>query len=111
MKPVLVNEVMIEQASNIFGALGDASRLKILRCLMEANHSMSQGAISEATGLSQANSSKHLACLVRAGLVIRTPEGNSVYFSPVTPLVDDLCRMVCGHVSSRAKASRKGLEG
>lgn len=111
MKSSLVSDAMIEEASGIFSALGDVSRLKILRCLLEAAESLSQGAISERTGLSQANASKHLGCLVRAGLVLRTPEGNSVFFSPVNPLVEDLCTMVCGHVSLRAKTSYKALKG
>ncbi len=105
-----LSDAMIEEISGLFGALGDASRLKILRSLQNAKGPLSQGALSESSGLSQANASKHLASLVRAGLVIREPEGNTVYFSPVLPLVTDLCNIVCGHVSSRAKASYHALK-
>lgn len=105
----LANDTMIEEVSCLFGALGDASRLKILRTLLESADPMNQGSLAEAAGLSQANASKHLACLVRVGLVTRNPEGNTVIFKPVLPLVADLCELVCGHVSERAKASYHAL--
>src|SRR5664279_6484054 len=80
---------MIDEVSGLFSALGDASRLKILRSLLDSKEPLSQGAVAEAAGLSQANASKHLACLVRVGLVSRDPEGNAVYFTPIMPLVGD----------------------
>jgi len=101
---------MIEEVSGLFSALGDPSRLKILRALLDAKGPLSQGAVAEASGLSQANASKHLGCLVRVGLVSREPEGNAVYFTPVMPLVSELCDLVCGHVSDRAKVIYKALK-
>ncbi len=109
MKSALANDTMIDEVSCLFGALGDASRLKILRALLDAKEPLSQGGVAEVAGLSQANASKHLACLVRVGLVTRNPEGNTVYFSPILPLVSELCDLVCGHVSDRAKASYRAL--
>ena len=109
MKPVL-SDPMIEEISGLFAALGDPSRLKILRALQNAKGPLSQGAVSEASGLSQANASKHLASLVRVGLVVREPEGNTVFFRPVMPLVADLCNLVCGHVSERAKTNYQALK-
>lgn len=108
MKPHLTNP-MIEEVSELFAALGDSSRLRILRSLLDAGAPLSQGALAEAAGLSQANASKHLACLVRVGLVLREPQGNSVYFRPMLPLVEDICGIVCGHVSDRVRSSYKAL--
>jgi len=108
MKPPLSNP-MIDEVSELFAALGDASRLRILRSLLEAGSPLSQGALAEAAGLSQANASKHLACLVRVGLVEREPQGNSVFFKAVLPLVEDICGIVCGHVSERARSTFKAL--
>jgi DNA-binding transcriptional ArsR family regulator len=105
-----LSDPMIEEVSQLFLALGDASRLKILRALLEAGLPVSQGALAEAAGLSQANASKHLAQLVRVGLVTREAAGNTVYFQPVLPLVENVCEMVCGHVSERAKAAYKALK-
>jgi DNA-binding transcriptional ArsR family regulator len=109
MKHALASDAMIDEVSCLFGALGDASRLKILRSLLDAKTPLTQGGVAEAAGLSQANASKHLACLVRVGLVTRNPEGNMVLFKPVLPLVSDLCELVCGHVTDRAKASYHAL--
>jgi DNA-binding transcriptional ArsR family regulator len=104
-----LSEPMIEEVSRLFLALGDPSRLRILRCLLENGAPMSQGSVAEATGLSQANASKHLAFLVRVGLVTRDPQGNAVFFSPVMPLVGDVCDLVCGHVAERVKAAYQAL--
>lgn len=109
MKPLL-SDPMIDEVSGIFGALGDPSRLKILRALLDSKDALSQGAAAEAAELSQANASKHLACLVRVGLVTREPEGNTVYFKPVLPLVSQLCSLVCGHVTDRVKANYRAFK-
>jgi DNA-binding transcriptional ArsR family regulator len=101
---------MIEDVSKLFLALGDPSRLRILRCLLQARTPLSQGAIAEETGLSQANASKHLALLVRVGLVNREPEGNTVFFSPVLPLVEEVCHLVCDHVAERVKAAYRAIK-
>jgi len=105
-----LTDPMIDEVSRLFLALGDPSRLKILRCLLENGAPMSQGAIADCTGLSQANASKHLAFLVRVGLATRDPQGNAVYFNPVMPLVGNLCDLVCGHVTDRVKAAYQALK-
>jgi DNA-binding transcriptional ArsR family regulator len=101
---------MIEEVSQLFLALGDPSRLRILRCLLGAEKPLSQGTVAEETGLSQANASKHLAFLVRVGLVTREPNGNTVYFAPVLPLVEEVCHLVCGHVADRVKAAYHAIK-
>ena len=104
-----LSDSMIQEVTGIFAALGDASRLKILRALLDAKGAMNQGAVADATGLSQANASKHLACLVRVGLVSREPEGTSVFFTPVKPLVKELCDLVCDHTAARTRRAYKAL--
>src|SRR5664279_3236093 len=101
---------MIDEVSGLFSALGDPSRLKILRSLLDSKEPLSQGTVAEAAGLSQANASKHLTCLVRVGLVSREPEGNAVHFTPIMPLVGELCDLVCGHVSDCARQTYKALK-
>jgi DNA-binding transcriptional ArsR family regulator len=104
-----ISDQIINEVSEIFGALADVSRLKILRTLLDAGEPLSQGALVERTGLSQANASKHLSHLVRVGLVTREPDGNTVYFQPVMPLVGNVCEIVCGHVTDRVTAAYKAL--
>ena len=110
MKSNPLHDQIIEEVSQLFGSLGDVSRLKLLRALLEAREPLSQGAAAELTGLSQANASKHLAFLARVGLVTREPRGNLVYFLPVTPFVDTICALVCGHVKDRIHKAYRSLE-
>ena len=110
MSHVSLSDPMIEEVAKLFLALGDPSRLRILRCLLAAKEPMSQGNVAENTGLSQANSSKHLALLVRVGLIEREQQGNAVYFSPVLPLVEEVCDLVCGHVAKRVEAAYRAIK-
>lgn len=105
-----MSDPMIEEVSGIFHALSDGSRLKILRALLESKKPLNQGQVAEATGLSQANASKHLSVLVRVGLATRNQEGNTVYFSPVSPLVPQVCDLMCGHVASRIKSAYQSIK-
>jgi len=105
-----LSDPMIEEVARLFLALSDPSRLRILRCLLAAKDPLSQGNVAEATELSQANASKHLAFLTRVGLVTRNPQGNTVYFSPVLPLVNEVCDLVCGHVAERVKAAYHAIK-
>ena len=110
MSAIPINDEILGEVSQIFGALTDVSRLKLLRALLEAHEPLSQGAVAELTGLSQANASKHLAFLVRAGLVTREPRGNLVLFQPVSPFVDNVCEIVCGHVKDRIQKAYRSLD-
>ena len=104
------NDQMLDEIGRLFGTLGDPSRLKILRILLASGEPLSQGAIAEATGLSQPNASKHLAQLAQAGLVTREPKGSAVLFRPVTPVVNDVCGMVCRHVATRIQTVYASLD-
>jgi DNA-binding transcriptional ArsR family regulator len=104
-----LNDAMIGVVTDIFGALSDPSRLRLLRAILDAGDPQTQGELIEATGLTQAGTSKHLATLVRAGLVVREPQGARVLYSPVEPLVSDICNLVCGHVTVQARRKYKEL--
>jgi len=104
-----LNEPMMEEVSSLFLALGNPARLKILRCLLHSATAINVGAVSSATGLSQANASIQLGILVRSGLITREPRGQAAYFLPVLPLVDELWQMVSGHVASRIRGAYQGI--
>jgi DNA-binding transcriptional ArsR family regulator len=104
------NDQMIEEIGRLFGALGDSSRLKILRVLLDSSKPLTQGAVAEATGLSQPNASKHLALLAQAGLVYREPQGSAVLFRAVKPVVQDVCGIVCRHVADRIHSVYASLD-
>jgi DNA-binding transcriptional ArsR family regulator len=76
-----------------FRTLGDASRLQLLQCLFQGERSVQS--LCEATGMSQANASKHLSLLAEQGLVVRRKQGLFTYYSIGDPSIYDLCNLVC----------------
>lgn len=104
-----LNDQILSDVGRIFSSLGDPSRLKILRALLEAERPLSQGAVIEATGLTQANASKHLSHLVQAGLVLREPAGSMAFFRPVKPIVPEVCALVCQHAKDRIQTAYASL--
>lgn len=104
-----LNDAVIEEVGNLFASMGDVSRLKILRVLLDANEPQHQGAIAEAAGLSQANASKHLAYLVQVGLVVREPHGIMVHFRPAVPIVQEVCNLMSAFVKRRIQAAYRSL--
>lgn len=75
--------------SALFRALGDPSRLAILRHLELGPHRVAD--LVDHLGLAQSTVSKHLACLRDCGLVYSTPQGRASMFAltPAVP-VDEL---------------------
>ncbi|WP_414421508.1 ArsR/SmtB family transcription factor [Synechococcus sp. W60.1] len=66
--------------------------------------------ILEATGMGQANVSKHLKILTQAGIVSRQPKGVSVYYQIADPMCFELCEMVCRQLVSRLQQQARQLE-
>lgn len=83
----------LELMAQKFRMLADASRLAILRALLEGERNVTQ--VVEATGTNQANASKHLKLLYEAGLIARRKEGLHVFYRLDDPLVERLCKLVC----------------
>ena len=77
--------------AKLFRGFSDASRLSILDVLREGP--LTVGEIVEVTGLSQSNTSNHLACLRDCGLVVATPEGRYVTYRLSDPRVNELLRL------------------
>lgn len=83
-----------------FKVLSEPARLRILHCLRQGR--LHVGALEAATGLRQANLSKHLQVLHGHGLVVRTRQGTFVYYSIADPQVFALCDLVCGSTERAA---------
>jgi len=60
-------------------ALGDATRLKMLRACGE--HACTVSELAELAAVRQPTATHHLQVLVEAGLLHRHPEGKQVFFS------------------------------
>jgi ArsR family transcriptional regulator len=91
-----------------FKVLSEVSRLQILSCLK--NGEMNVTELSEATGLGQANLSKHLKVLTQAGILSRQAQGVSAYYSIKEPVIFDLCELVCDRIINRMQEQAETVE-
>ena len=82
---------LYEAISRVALALGSASRLQILEFVAQGERGVD--ALAAMTGLSVANTSKHLQALRQAGLVSARKEGLRVYYSMAG---DDVAALVSG---------------
>jgi DNA-binding transcriptional ArsR family regulator len=88
-----------------FKALAEPSRLEILNALREGERTVSE--ILEATGLGQANVSKHLQMLHGAGFVERRKDGVSTYYRLADGDVLRLCELMCGRLEAEARVKKR----
>jgi ArsR family transcriptional regulator len=89
----------LELVAARFRVLGEASRLKLIQALRPGEKSVSD--LLGATGLAQANASRHLQTLTQAGILSRRKEGLKVLYSIADPGIFNLCEHVCGSVKRR----------
>jgi DNA-binding transcriptional ArsR family regulator len=74
--------------ARFFRGFSEPSRLRIMEALVDRPRSVSE--IAEVTGLSQPNTSNHLACLLGCGLVEREQRGRFAFYRPADPRVSML---------------------
>lgn len=94
-----MNERTLEMVAERFRVLGDPLRLRLLQALSSGELSVSE--MVTLTETSQANVSKHLGMLLRAGLIRRRKDGLKVYYAPADPSVFKICDLVCGSLQDR----------
>ncbi|MEB3338085.1 MAG: metalloregulator ArsR/SmtB family transcription factor [Leptolyngbyaceae bacterium] len=92
---------VLEAVADYFKILSETSRLHILQCLKAG--AMNVMELCEATGLGQANLSKHLKVMTQAGILSRQAKGTSAYYEVADPLVFEFCDLACGRVSDRMR--------
>ena len=83
--------------AEFFKVISEVSRLQILCCLKLGSKNVTE--IIAATGLGQANVSKHLKVLTQAGMVTRQPQGITVFYEIADPIIFELCELVCDRLS------------
>jgi len=98
---------VFEQVAHYFGLLADPTRLRILSCLCGEERPVNE--VVEKIGLTQANISRHLNILYRAGIVERRREGTSVFYRVIDPNFVDICRTVSISVASRDLGDQMGV--
>jgi DNA-binding transcriptional ArsR family regulator len=82
-----------------FRVLSEASRLKLILALEEGEKNVT--GLVEATGLTQANVSRHLQTLTDAGILGRRKEGPNVIYCVADESIFELCDHVCGSLQRR----------
>lgn len=80
--PNLSDQVLM---AKFFRALGDPTRLTLLRAVLDAEKNVSE--LVELTGSPQGRVSSHLACLRWCGYVTTRREGRRVYYRVTDPRV------------------------
>ena len=92
-----------------FRVLSEASRLKLIAALEGGEKNV--GELVEATGLTQANVSRHLQTLTAEGILNRRKEGLAVYYAIADRSILALCEHVCGGVQKRLAQHTKAFGG
>jgi DNA-binding transcriptional ArsR family regulator len=82
--------------ARLFFALLEPSRLVLVQALRDGPLTVSE--LVEASGMKQANVSKHLGVLHHHRLVKRQREGICVRYEVFDPVVFALCDLACGRV-------------
>lgn len=92
----------IQAVADRFKALAEPARLSVLNELRSGPRSVSD--LIDATGLSQANLSKHLQLLHAHGFVSRRRDGLFTIYELADRSVFELCDIMCGQLKRRADA-------
>jgi DNA-binding transcriptional ArsR family regulator len=104
-----MNERTLEMVAERFRVLGDPLRLRLLQAMGSGELSVSE--LVTHTETSQANVSKHLGMMLRAGLIRRRKEGLKVFYAPADPSVFKICDLVCGSLQDRLARELSDLGG
>ena len=89
-------ERVIDRTAEMFRALGDASRLRMMELLYDGRHCVSE--LAEETGESMSTVSQRLKILSQAGLVSRQRDGKHIYYAIADHHVRDLLTSTFDHV-------------
>ena len=98
---------LLQLVAERFKALAEPARLQILNSMREGELTVSE--LVEATGLGQANVSKHLQLLHALGFVARRKDGLYVYYSLANRDVFRLCDIMCGRLEVESRTRTRLL--
>jgi DNA-binding transcriptional ArsR family regulator len=91
-----LNEATAAQVAELFSALSDTSRVRIIAAL--AAGEMNVGALAEAVGISESAVSHHMRHLRQMRLVRARKDGRFVFYALDDDHIDDLFRCGLEHV-------------
>jgi DNA-binding transcriptional ArsR family regulator len=104
---VIASDELLYRIAEVLKAMADPTRLKILHSLHHGERCVSD--ILVAVGGSQANVSKHLSVLKRAGLVDCRRDGLNVYYRIIDEGVFTICRNVCDSLELRVDREHQAI--
>jgi DNA-binding transcriptional ArsR family regulator len=104
----MLNDAMTELVAKRFRALGEPTRLRILRVLEDGEKHV--GDIVALLAGSQPNISKHLKALCQEGLVDRRRAGLNIFYSIADPVVFKICALICHSAVQQTRAQLAELD-
>ena len=96
LSPKQMEKVFLKVAA-YFNVLSEPSRLRIMYAVCSGEKTVSE--VVELCGSSQANVSRHLLALHRAGILLRRKEGVTVYYAIADNATVDMCQSVCAKIA------------
>ena len=105
--PLIASDELLYRIAEVLKAMADPTRLKILHGLHSGERCVSE--ILEVVGGSQANVSKHLSVLKRAGLADCRRSGLNVYYRIIDEGVFTICRNVCDSLELRIESEHEAI--
>jgi DNA-binding transcriptional ArsR family regulator len=95
--PPKVLEGVFAGVAEYFNVLSEPLRLRIIYAICSGEKSVSE--VVQLCGSSQANVSRHLTVLNKAGILLRRKEGTTVFYSIADNATVDMCHTVCTKVA------------
>lgn len=99
---------LIEEVAERFKALGEPTRLQLLLSLRDGERTVTE--LVEATGLGQANVSKHLQLLSSSGFVRRRKDGIFARYALAGEHVFAMCDVMCARIEEQHRDRRTALK-
>ncbi len=84
---------LFSKMADYFGVLSEPSRLRIMYAICSGEKSVTE--VIAHCGSSQANVSRHLSALHKAGILKRRKEGVVVYYAIADTATVDMCQTLC----------------
>jgi len=96
LSPQAMEEVF-KRVAEYFNVLSEPSRLRIMYAVCSGEKSVSE--VVESCGSSQANVSRHLSALHKAGILLRRKDGITVFYSIADNATVEMCQTVCAKIA------------
>ena len=96
LSPALMEQVFSVMAG-YFSVLSESSRLRIMYAICGGEKSVSE--VLALCGSSQANISRQLTALHKAGIVSRRKEGVTVYYAIADEATVEMCQLICAKIA------------